>query len=122
MSETEAMENVSGLVKEEKLFSNKMVSDHVTLSTTPLMEIESIIQVSTNFYKLHTSLITNENVMVPTHVLALISPLGKSIKSSACHGKCSIQTSVTTMCKKEDKVHIKPTSVTGVLESLEKDE
>lgn len=43
LHETEAMENVSGLVKEEKLFSNKMVSDHVTLSTTPLMEIEYII-------------------------------------------------------------------------------
>lgn len=95
------MENVSGLVEEEKLFPNKMISDHVTLSTTPLMEIEYIIRVSTNFYKLYTSLITIENVMLPTHVLALISPLGESTKSSACHGKCSIQTSVTSMCKEE---------------------
>lgn len=95
------MENVSGLVKRETFFLNKMVSDHVTLSTTPLMEIEYIMRVSTNFCKLYTSLITNENVMLPTHVLALISPLGESIKSSACHGKCSIQTSVTSMCKEE---------------------
>lgn len=43
------MENVSGLVEEERLFSNKMISDDVTLSTTPLMEIEYIILVSTNF-------------------------------------------------------------------------
>lgn len=101
MHETETMENLSGLVKGKKFFSNKMVSDHVTLSTTPLMEIEYITQVSTNFYKLYTSLITNENVMLPTHVLALISPLGESIESSACHGKCSIQTSVTNMYKEE---------------------
>lgn len=32
LHETEAMENVSGLVKGEKFFSNKIVSDHVTLS------------------------------------------------------------------------------------------
>lgn len=48
LHETEVMENGSGLVKRE-VFANKMVSDHVSPSTTPLMETEYIIGVSTTF-------------------------------------------------------------------------
>ena len=43
LHETEVMENGSGLVKGEKVFANKMVSDHLSLSTAPLMETECII-------------------------------------------------------------------------------
>lgn len=43
LRETEVMENGSGLVKGEKFFANKMVSDHASPSTIPLMEIEYII-------------------------------------------------------------------------------